>query len=79
MIGIIFMMLYINVKLAIITFITIPLIFMFLSFIVKKTQKYFDLNQSTLGSVNAFVEESITNDIVIKSFNKEKHFNKNLN
>lgn len=79
MVGIIFMMLYINIKLSIITFLTLPIIFIFLSFIVKKTQKYFDLNQSTLGNVNAFIEESITNDLVIKSFNKEKYFNKKFN
>lgn len=76
MVGIIFMMLYISIKLSIITFITIPIIFIFLSFVIKKTQKYFDLNQSTLGSVNGFIEESITNDLTIKSNNQEKYFNK---
>jgi ABC-type multidrug transport system fused ATPase/permease subunit len=46
-----------------------------LSFIVKKTQKYFELNQKAIGNVNSFVEESVTNNDVVKSFNKEKYFN----
>lgn len=79
MIGIVFMMLYINIKLALITFLTIPIIFIFLAIIVKKTQRYFDLNQSHLGEVNSFIEESITNDTEIKSFNKEKYFNTKFN
>lgn len=76
MIGIVFMMLYISIKLSIISFLTIPIIFIFLNIVVRRTQKYFDLNQKTLGSVNGFIEESITNELLIKSNNEEKYFSK---
>ncbi len=76
MIGIVFMMLYISIKLSIISFLTIPIIFIFLNIVVRRTQKYFDLNQKTLGSVNGFIEESITNELLIKSNNEEEYFKK---
>ncbi len=76
MVGIVFMMLYISIKLSIISFLTIPIIFIFLNIVVRRTQKYFDLNQKTLGSVNGFIEESITNELLIKSNNEEKYFSK---
>lgn len=76
MIGVIIMMIYIDIKLSLIAFISIPLVFFILSLIIKKAQKYFELNQKTLGEVNSIVEESITNNNIIKSFNTEKHFNK---
>lgn len=79
MIGIIFMMCYISIKLSLITFITFPVALFILSLIIKRTQKYFDLNQSTLGSVNAKIEESIYNDLIIKSYNKEEYFIENFN
>ena len=75
-IGVIIMMLILDVKLALLTIIAIPVTYILLSFVVKRTQKYFELNQSAIGNVNSFVEESVTNNDVIKSFNKEKYFNK---
>ena len=75
-IGVIIMMLILDVKLALLTIIAVPITYILLSFVVKRTQKYFELNQSAIGNVNSFVEESVTNNDVIKSFNKEKYFNK---
>ena len=69
------MMFIISPLLAVLTILTIPLTYFLLSYVVRKTQKYFELNQKALGDVNAFVEESITNDDIIKSFNKEEYFN----
>ena len=75
-IGVVIMMFVIDPFLAALTITVIPLTYILLSFIVKKTQKYFELNQKAIGNVNSFVEESVTNNDVIKSFNKEKYFNK---
>ncbi len=75
LIGVIVMMFVLDVKLALLTITVIPLTYVLLSFIVKKTQKYFELNQKAIGNVNSFVEESVTNNDVVKSFNKEKYFN----
>lgn len=78
-VSVIVMMFILNFKLTLITLISIPINYFLLSFIVKKTQKYFELNQRAIGNVNAFVEESVTNNDVIKSFNKEKYFNDKFN
>ena len=75
-IGVIIMMFVLNVKLALLTILAIPITYLLLSFVVRKTQNYFELNQKAIGNVNSFVEESVTNNDVIKSFNKEKYFNK---
>ena len=74
-IGVVVMMYIINPLLATLTILVIPLTYILLSSIVKKTQKYFELNQASLGNLNAFIEESVTNNDVIKSFNKEEYFN----
>lgn len=78
-IGAIIMMFVLSVKLALLTITVIPLTFILLRTIVSKTQKYFELNQKAIGNVNSFVEESITNNDVIKSFNKESYFNSKFN
>ena len=75
-IGVTIMMFILNAKLALLTIIAIPVTYFLLSFVVKMTQSYFELNQKAIGNVNSFVEESVTNNDVIKSFNKEKYFNK---
>lgn len=79
LIGVIIMMFILNVKLAALTILVIPLTYVLLSFIVKRTQKYFELNQKSIGEVNSFIEESVTNNDVIKSFNKEEYFNNKFN
>ena len=76
LIGVIIMMFVLDVKLALLTITVIPLTYVLLSIIVRKTQKYFELNQQAIGNVNSFVEESVTNNDVIKSFNKENYFNR---
>lgn len=76
LIGVIIMMFVLDVKLALLTITVIPLTYVLLSLIIKKTQKYFELNQRAIGNVNSFVEESVTNNDVIKSFNKENYFNR---
>ena len=76
LIGVIIMMFVLDVKLALLTITVIPLTYFLLSFIVRRTQKYFELNQKAIGNVNSFVEESVTNNDVIKSFNKENYFDR---
>ena len=78
-IGVIIMMYVIDPILASLTITVIPLAYILLSTIVKKTQKYFELNQQAIGNVNSFVEESVTNNDVIKSFNEEEYFSMKFN
>ena len=73
--SVIVMMFILDPSLAALTILVIPLTYVILSIVVKKTQKYFELNQQAIGNVNSFGEESVTNNDVIKSFNKESYFN----
>ena len=78
-IGVVVMMYILDPFLASLTIIVIPITYIILAIIVKKTQKYFELNQKAIGNVNSFVEESVTNNDVIKSFNKENYFKNKFN
>ena len=78
-IGISIMMFVLDITLGLISILVIPITYIILSYIVSKTQKYFELNQKAIGSVNAFVEESVSNNDVIKSFNEEDYFIKKFN
>ena len=73
------MMYVLDPLLATLTIIVIPITYMLLSIIVNKTQNYFELNQKAIGNVNSFVEESVTNNDVIKSFSEEEYFSLKFN
>ena len=69
------MMYVLDPLLATLTITVIPLTYFLLSIIVKKTQKYFELNQRAIGNVNAFVEESVTNnEKVLSPGMKYRHY-----
>ncbi|UKI58929.1 MAG: hypothetical protein L6V81_03285 [Clostridium sp.] len=54
-IGVIIMMFVLDVKLALLTIVAVPITYFLLSFVVKKElKKYFELNQSAIGNVNSF-------------------------
>ena len=65
------MMLYTNTVLALIVVVLSTAFFMFNTFLMKKSQPYFNSQQAALGSVNAKAEEAISGHIVIKSFGGE--------
>lgn len=71
LIGIICLMIYISPILTLVTFITIPLMFLAARLIVKQSQKYFKAQQDTLGQVNGYIEEMISGQKVIKVFGHE--------
>ncbi len=84
-IGIFVMMCSINVTLAILTALVLPVASIIVMLIVKKSQKYFVNQQKYLAEVDAEIEEMISGHSVIKAFNAEdktiKQFdqdNKNL-
>ena len=71
LIGIICLMIYISPILTLVTFITIPLMFLAARLIVKQSRKYFKAQQDTLGQVNGYIEEMISGQKVIKVFGHE--------
>jgi len=71
-IGIIVMMLTISPLLTGVALLTLPVSFAAMSFIVKKSQKYFKAQQANLGKLNGHIEEMFKSHVVVKAFNGEK-------
>lgn len=72
MVGIIAMMLYFNWRLFLIMLAFLALMIWVSSFIGKKTRKYFQQQQSNLGKMNGYIEETVEGMKVVKVFNHEE-------
>lgn len=70
--GILVMMLTISWLLTIVAMIILPLSFILISFIVKKSQGYFKSQQDSLGNINGHVEEMYGGHNVMRVFGGEK-------
>ncbi|MDM7517628.1 ABC transporter ATP-binding protein [Lentilactobacillus sp. TOM.63] len=71
-IGTLWMMFTISWKLTLIALVTIPLSLVIVGIVAPRSQKYFAAQQKSLGLLNNQVEENYADQIVLKSFNKEK-------
>jgi ATP-binding cassette subfamily B protein len=71
-IGIIIMMLTISWVLTLITIIVLPVSFIFIAFITKKSQVQFVRQQALLGNINGHVEEMYAGHQVMRVFNGER-------
>ncbi|MCL2420533.1 MAG: ABC transporter ATP-binding protein/permease [Defluviitaleaceae bacterium] len=71
-VGIIVMMLTISPLLTLVSLLTLPFTFGAMTFMVKKSQKYFVAQQASLGKINGHIEEMFSNHAVVKAFNGEK-------
>lgn len=72
LVGALGMMLFINVRLTLIVVVLSIAFFMFNTFLIRKSQPYFNSQQELLGAVNAKAEEAISGHLVIKSFGGEQ-------
>lgn len=72
MIGVVVMMLTISPLMTLITLLIFPVSMVFISFVMKKSQKYFKQQQEYLGHINGQVEENYSGHLVVKAFGKEK-------
>lgn len=70
--GTLVMMVYTNIWLTLITVAFIPLIAFGGAAIGKKSGKYHAAQQAALGSVNGYIEETVTGSKVVKVFNHEE-------
>lgn len=77
--GILIMMLSINWLLTLVAVIVLPVSFVFISFIVKKSQNLFKRQQDTLADINGYVEEIYAGHNIVKAFNGEKRALKKFN
>lgn len=67
-IGTLILMIYTNIYLTIVTIVMIPLMMKAGGAVAKRSQKYFSAQQTSLGAVNGYVEETITGQKVVKVF-----------
>lgn len=72
LIGVLIMMLSISPLMTLIAIVILPISAFLISFVVKKSQKYFKSQQEYLGHINGQVEEVYGGHLVIKAFNREK-------
>ncbi len=71
LIGTMFLMFYVNPILSVVTIVFIPVFAFGGASIAKRSSKYYVAQQAALGSVNGYIEESVTGQKVIKVFNHE--------
>ena len=70
--GTVFMMFYTSWFLAIITLLFVPLYLFGGGLIAKRSAKYHVAQQTALGAVNGYIEETVTGSKVVKVFNHEE-------
>ena len=68
LVGTLALMIYTNIWLTLVTLVMIPLVMRAGGAVAGRSQKYFSAQQSSLGTVNGYVEEMITGQKVIKVF-----------
>jgi len=71
-IGIMIMMFTISWQMTLVALCVLPLSFLFIMFVVKKSQKHFVAQQESLGHVNGHIEEMYGSHTVMKAFNGEE-------
>lgn len=70
-IGVLIMMLTISWIMTLVVVLVVPLSGVFISIIVKRSQKYFKGQQASLGRINGHVEEMYSGHTVMKAYNGE--------
>ena len=71
-IGVLIMMISINWLMTLVTLLVLPLSMVFVTLIIRQSQRYFKQQQDYLGHVNGHVEEMYGGHMVIKAFNGEE-------
>lgn len=71
-VGVLIMMLSISPLMTLIALVILPISMLLISFVVKKSQKYFVTQQEYLGRINGQVEEVYSGHNIVKAFNREE-------
>ena len=72
LIGVAVAMLLLNVRLAIVSLVTIPLMVFLTKWISKRTRRGFREQQQNLGTLNGLIEETVTGQQVVKAYSREQ-------
>lgn len=70
--GVVIMMLTISPLMTLVALVIIPVSLVIVSAVVKRSQKYFRVQQSRLGVINGQVEETFSGHAVVRAFGKEE-------
>ncbi len=70
--GVVVMMLSISPLMTVVALVIIPLSLLAVSLVVKRSQKYFRMQQNRLGVINGQVEETFSGHAVVRAFGKEE-------
>ena len=73
LVGSMIIMLYMNVWLALLCMVTIPLVMLFTKYVTTFTRKHFAAQQKHLGQLNGFIEETVSGKKVIQITQREQH------
>ncbi len=71
-VGILAMMISISWQMTLIAIIVLPISIMLISFIVKRSQRYYDRQQAALGEIDGHIDEMFSNHAIVKTFNGEQ-------
>ncbi len=71
-VGTLSLMIYTNIWLTLITIVMVPLMLKAVSGIGKRSRKYYKAQQAAIGTMNGYIEETITGQKVVKAFNHEE-------
>ena len=71
-VGTFCLMLYTNVWLTIITVVSVPLMMKAAGFLAGKSRRYYSAQQAALGTLNGYIEETVTGQKVVKVFCHEQ-------
>ncbi|MCB2292189.1 ABC transporter ATP-binding protein/permease [Clostridium algoriphilum] len=75
LIGIVYVMLALDVRLALISFAVVPLMFFIVFLLKNKIKKNFSIMKMLIGKINGFMAENISGMKIIQIFNGEKEKN----
>ncbi|WP_332651767.1 ABC transporter ATP-binding protein [Lysinibacillus sp. 54212] len=70
--GTVLVMLYLSPLLTMLTMLIIPLMFMAMRWITRRTSKLFKEQQAAVGALNGMIEETISGQRVVKAFSQEE-------
>lgn len=73
LIGSLCIMLYLNVWLTLLSMVTIPLVMLFTKTVASRTRKHFSKQQSQLGELNGFIEETVSGQKVVQVYRREQY------
>ena len=62
----------IDIRLTLVTIVTVPISFLLIAFVAPKSQKQFALQQKELGVLNDQVEETFSGHTIVKTYNREE-------